>query len=130
MGMKAKFINRSYTVVFTILSLFLGIIACSSNSSDLLNEISGKWKNESGSEKVEIELTNEASSLIIDGQTYKGAVEKIEKGSNTVKLNVEIEEGHSEVWSLHQEWNDNGSAFKLKLRRNGTTETLLPVGHS
>jgi len=128
--MKAKFINRSYTVVFTILSLFLGIIACSSNSSDLLNEISGKWKNESGSEKVEIELTNEASSLIIDGQTYKGAVEKIEKGSNTVKLNVEIEEGHSEVWSLHQEWNDNGSAFKLKLRRNGTTETLLPVGHS
>jgi small nuclear ribonucleoprotein (snRNP)-like protein len=130
MGMKTQFINRSCIKVFTILSLFLGIIACSSNSSDLLSEFSGKWKNEDGSDKVEIELTNQASSLIIDGQTYKGTVEKIDKGSNTVKLNVEMERGRSEVWSLHQEWNDNGSAFKLKLRRNGTTETLLPVGHS
>ena len=115
---------------FTILFILMVIIACSSRSSDLLTDFSGKWQTEKGTEKVDIELSKEASSLSIAGKNFNGTVDKIDDGSNTVYLKVETAGGHSEVWSLHQEWNDNGSFFKLKLKRNGTIETLIPVGRS
>ena len=101
-----------------------------SNSADLATEISGKWKNEQDSGIVDINLAKESSSLTIGGHTFECAVEDIDKGSDTVRLRVTTEGGDTEVWSIHQVWNNNGSAFKLKLRRNGTTEILLPAVHS
>jgi hypothetical protein len=107
----------------------LAILGCG-RSTDLATDISGKWKSAQNSDQVEIYLTKEASSLTIGGQTYKGVIKSIDKGSNTVNIEVETDGGQSEVWSIHQVWNDNGSAFNLTLRRNGTTETLIPVEKS
>jgi len=112
------------------LALFMLIIFGCGSSSDLATEVSGKWKNEQGNNRVDIHLTKEASSLTIGGQTYNGVIESIDKGSNTVHVKVETDGGQSEVWSIHQVWNDNGSDFNLTLRRNGTTETLVPVEQS
>ena len=50
--------------------------------------------------------------------------------ANTVELLVNSDTGASEKWSLHQRWNDNGSAFTITLMHNGTSETLVPVGKS
>lgn len=113
-----------------ILFLFLFAIVGCGTSGDLATEVSGKWQTEQGGGRVDIHLAKDASSLTIDGRTFHGVVEKIDKGANTVHVKVETEGGDSEVWSIHQVWNDNGSAFKLNLRRNGTSETLIPVGHS
>jgi len=109
--------------------LMFTLVACSS-SSDLATQLNGQWRNEQGSDTVNINLTKETSSLTIDGHTFTGAVEKMDKGNCTVSVKVAADGGSPEVWTLQQVWNDNGSAFKLKLRRNGTTETFIPVGHS
>jgi hypothetical protein len=121
--------KHSITLSICLALALVVIVGCGS-STDLATDISGKWKSEQGSEKVDIDLTKEASSLTIGGQTYKGVIESIDKGSNTVHVKVETDGGQSEVWSIHQVWNDNGSDFNLTLRRNGTTETLIPVEKS
>ena len=127
--------NRQFAAYHSIIPMavlvafMLTITGCGS-STDLTNQLSGKWKNEKNGGIVDIHLAKESSSLTIDGHTFSGVVENIDKGSDTVHVKVTTESGDSEVWSLHQVWNNNGSAFKLKLRRNGTTETLAPVGHS
>jgi len=123
--------THPYPIVWSIFLalLMLAILGCG-RSTDLATDISGKWKSAQNSDQVEIYLTKEASSLTIGGQTYKGVIKSIDKGSNTVNIEVETDGGQSEVWSIHQVWNDNGSAFNLTLRRNGTTETLIPVEKS
>lgn len=117
---------KSMTMLFTLIL----IIAGCGGGSDLATEVSGKYRIEPGNGEVAISLSTDASTLTIDGRTYTGAVEKVDKGTNTVHVKVAAEGGEAEIWSLHQVWNDNGSTFKLKLRRNGTTETLIPVGRS
>ena len=113
-----------------ILSIFaLAVVGCSSGG-DLATEFSGKWKNEKTADTVDINLAKDSASLTIDGRTYQGAVEKIDPGTNTVHIKMNTDGGQAEEWSIHQVWNDNGSSFKLTLRRNGSTETLVPVGHS
>ncbi len=115
-------------VIFTVVSLILFsiVIGCGSNV-DLATQISGKWKPVQGEGIVDINLAKEPKSMTIDGHAFNAVVENIDKGSNTVQVRVETEAGKTEVWSIR---NDNGSTFKLNLRHNGTTETLVSVGHS
>jgi hypothetical protein len=127
--MTRQLTKENFIITFIITTFFmLTIVACS--SSDLATELSGQWKRDQGSGTVDINLTKDSSSLTIDGKTFQGAVDKIDKGSNTVYVKVATDGGSTEMWELHQVWNDNGSAFKLKLRRNGATEILTPVGNS
>jgi hypothetical protein len=127
--------NRQFAALHLIISmavlaaLMLTTTGCGS-STDLTTQVSGKWKNEKNGGIVDIQLSQESSSLTIDGRTFSGVLEEIDKGSDTVHVKVTTETGDTQVWSLHQVWNNNGSAFTLKLRRNGTTETLVPVGRS
>ena len=118
-------------VILTAVSfiLFSIVIGCGSNA-DLATQISGKWKPLQGEGIVDINLAKEPKSMTIDGHAFNAVVENIDKGSNTVQVRVETEAGKTEVWSIHQVWNDNGSTFKLNLRHNGTTKTLVFVGHS
>ena len=118
-------------VILTAVSfiLFSIVIGCGSNA-DLATQISGKWKPAQGDGIVDINLAKEPKSMTIDGRAFNAFVENLDKGSNTVKVKVETEAGKTEVWSIHQVWNDNGSTFKLKFRRNGTTETLESVVNS
>ena len=111
-----------FLVVFTL--------AGCGTSRDLASEVSGKWQPEEGSGQVEIKLAKDSSSFIIDDHTYKGVVEDIDDGTNTIHVKVETQNGKTELWSLHQIWDDNGSTFKLRLRRNGTTTNLTPVERS
>ena len=117
---------QSLAVLFILIWAILG----RAQGSDLLTEISGKWKAEQGSDVVDIQLSKEIATLTIGGHTFKGVVESSDRGTNTVNVKVKTEDGSSEVWSIHEVWDDNGSTFNLNLRRNGTTETLVPVGHS
>ena len=120
--------NASITGIIVILITF--VLASCGNTKDLASEVSGKWQDEQGRETVEINLTQDSSSLTINGQTFTGIVENIDNGTNTIRVKVKTQNGNMELWSLHQIWNDNGSAFKLNLRHNGVTKTLIPVGRS
>jgi ABC-type oligopeptide transport system substrate-binding subunit len=128
--MTKQLTNRRCIISFAVLSMFMVTIAGCSSGTDLTTEFSGKWKNEQDNSTVVINLAKDSSSMVIDGHTYKGVVDTIDKGTQTVHVKVTSDGGNTEIWSLHQVWNDNGSAFKLKLRRNGAAETLVPVGHS
>jgi hypothetical protein len=124
-----KALTVQYVILVVVFFLFSLVIGCGSEVS-LETQISGSWQRTDGNGTVEINLANEPRSLVIDGQSYKAAIEKIEKGSSTTLVKVEIETGKTEVWSLRQVWNDNGSTFKLAFRHNGTQETLVPAGRS
>ena len=114
-------------VVFFL--LFVVIIGCGGKAK-MENQISGTWQRTEGDGSVEINLAAEPKSLVVDGHSYKAAVENIDRGSFTTLVKVEIETGKTEVWSIRQVWNDNGSAFKLAFRHNGTQETLVAAKHS
>ena len=116
-----------FTAVFLLLFSF--VIGCGSEAN-METQISGLWQRAQGNGTVIINLANEPKSLVIDGHSYKAVVEKTEKGSFTTLVKVEIETGKTEVWSIRQVWNDNGSTFKLAFRHNGTQETLVPAGRS
>jgi len=115
------------TVVWLI--LFSVVIGCGSEPS-LEKQISGTWNRIQGNGTVDINLINDPKSVVIDGHAYKAVIEKTDKGSFTTLVKVEIEAGKTEVWSIRQVWDDNGSTFKLAFRHNGTQETLVPTGQS
>ena len=114
----------------SLLLLLLAVAGCSSSgSADLETQMNGQWKNPQGG-MVDIKLVKDAASLTIDGHVFPAVVEKVDKMANTVQLKVKTDAGASEEWSLHQMWNDNGSDFRLTLRRNGSSETLTPISRS
>lgn len=115
------------TAVFFLMSSI--VIGCGSEAN-METQISGSWQRSGGNGMVDINLANEPKSLVVDGQSYKAAIEKTDKGSFTTLVKVEIETGKTEVWSLRQVWDDNGSTFKLAFRHNGTKETLVPADQS
>jgi hypothetical protein len=112
------------TVVFLLLFSF--VISCGSQAN-METQISGSWQRSDGNGTIDINLANDPKSLVVDGHSYKAVVEKTEKGSFTTLVKVEIETDKTEVWSLRQIWDDNGSTFKLAFRHNGTMETLVPA---
>jgi hypothetical protein len=114
-----------FTAVFFLLFSF--VTGCGSKAN-METQISGTWNRIEGNGTVDIDLINEPKSLVIDGHTYKAVVEKTDKGSFTTIVKVEVETGKTEVWSLRQVWDDNGSNFKLAFKHNGTQETLVPAG--
>jgi hypothetical protein len=119
-------------IVLFPLFLLLIVAGCSSSgagSQDLQTQMTGQWKRDQG-DTVVIDLAKDAPSLTVDGQVYAAVIEKVDEMSNTVELKVETGSGEAQKWFLHQVWNDNGSSFKLQLRRNGTTDMLSPVGQS
>ncbi|WP_319524832.1 hypothetical protein [uncultured Desulfosarcina sp.] len=119
-------------IVLFSLFLLLNVGGCSSSgagSQDLQTQMSGQWKRDQG-DTVVIDLAKDAPSLTVDGHVYSAVIEKIDKMSNTVELKVATDGGENQKWFIHQVWSDNGSTFKLQLRRNGTTDVLSPVGQS
>jgi hypothetical protein len=115
------------TAVFFL--LFSMVIGCGSESS-METQISGSWQRTQGDGTVEINLDKKPTSLVFDGKTYAAAIDKVDKGHNSIHLKVATDNGTSEEWVLQQVWNDNGSSFKLAFRRNGTQETLVPAKQS
>ena len=124
-----KALTVHHVILVVVFFLFSLVIGCGSEAS-IETQISGSWQRTDGTGTVEINLAGEPKSLVIDGQSYNAAIEKIEKGSYTTLVKVEFETGKAEVWSLRQVWDDNGSTFKLAFRHNGTQETLVPAGQS
>lgn len=123
--------NRSFgrlSVLFLIL-LSMIIVGCGS-SANMEAQISGKWKPVQGHDIMAINLDQNPKTLTLDGHTFKAEVESIDKGSSTMHLKVATADGKSEVWSIRQMWDDNGSTFKLAFRHDGTTETLVPINQS
>lgn len=123
---------NAWTITLLTLCASLSLLAfCAcSNTADLETQISGKWQRTQGDGLVDIDLSHTPKTLIVDGQSYRAEVEKIDQGTYTVQIKVQNEAGGAEVWSITQKWNDNGSTFKLAFRHNGTTETLVPAGQS
>lgn len=121
--------RRLILLVLFVLCFFLTIVGCSSGP-DMESQLTGKWQRTQGEGTVDINLAGSTKTVALDGHTFPAVVEKIDKGTFTVKLKVEVAAGKSEEWSLTQRWNDNGSSFKIAFRHNGTTETLVPAGQS
>ncbi|MBL0712919.1 MAG: hypothetical protein JJV98_04395 [Desulfosarcina sp.] len=123
--------RRSLTVqhgILTVVSFILfSIVFGCGNGATLETQISGTWNRTQGNGTVDVNLVNEPKSLVIDGHSYKAVIEKIDEGTFTALVKVEIETGKTEVWTLRQVWDDNGSTFKLAFRHNGTEETLVPA---
>jgi hypothetical protein len=124
-----KTLTVQHLFLSAVLFLLSIVIGCGSEAS-LETQISGSWQRTQGGGTVDIHLAGDPKSLVVDGQSYKAAIERIEKGSFTTLVKVEVEAGKTEVWSLRQVWDDNGSTFKLAFRHNGTHETLVPAGRS
>lgn len=129
--MRQRLKASTLTLPGLLLLLFLlAVCGCStSGGDDMETQMSGQWKRSQG-DTMKIDLTKDTASLTIDGHVYPVVIDKIDKMGNTIELNVQIEDGKTEKWSIHQMWNDNGSDFNLTLRHNGTTETLTPIGKS
>lgn len=117
------------TITLLTLCALLAVSGCSS-TADLETQISGKWQRTKGDGIVDINLASTPKTLTFDGHSYDAVIEKVDQGANTVQVKVQTPSGESEVWSISQKWNDNGSSFKLAFRHNGTTETLTPAGQS
>jgi hypothetical protein len=111
-------------LILTMVSTLSLVLACSSEQ-DMPTQISGTWQRSEGTGTVEIDLVQEPPLLKIDGKAYPTTIAKIDKGAQSVHLNVTADNGQPEVWILHQQWNDNGSTFTLSLIHNGTHEKLV-----
>lgn len=128
--MKKKLSSSTFTLLTLCALLALIAIFSCSNQADIETQVSGKWQRTTGDGIVDINLAGNPKTLVFDGQSYNAVIEKVDQGTNTVQVKVQTPSGESEVWSISQKWNDNGSSFKLAFRHNGTTETLVPAGQS
>jgi hypothetical protein len=111
-----------------LLAFFIG--GCAGSDVDLPTQISGKWKPEKGDQVIEVQLAKDPKALVIDGKSYPAVIQKINKDDYMVNLQVQTAEGKTEVWSLRQMWNDNGSAFKLSFGHGGVHEVLISTNQT
>ena len=118
------------TLAATLLFAVSLLIGCSSSGEDLPTQISGTWKHAEGDCNVQISLAAEPKTITLDGHAYPAAIDKVNAGSYSVHLNVELENGKAEEWIIRQVWDDNGSSFGLALNHNGTQEKLVKCGQS
>jgi len=111
-----------------LLAFFIG--GCASSDVDLPTQISGKWKPENSDKVVEVQLDKDPKILVVDGKSYPAVIQKVNKDDYMVNVQVQTEEGKTEVWSLRQMWNDNGSAFKLSFGHGGVHEVLISTNQT
>ncbi len=117
-----------FALVTVIAFVFVAMIIGCGSKEKLETQISGSWQRAESDGTVEINLDKNPMSLVFDGKTYAATIDKVNKGQNSVYLKVETDNEASEEWTLHQIWDDNGSAFKLSFRHNGTQEILASAG--
>jgi hypothetical protein len=98
-------------------------MGCSS-AENLQSQVSGSWKRTQGQGTVEIDLEGNPNTLKINEKLYTATIDKIDKGTFSVHLKVEITPGEMEDWTLRQIWDDNGSSFKIAFNHNGAKEIL------
>lgn len=120
-SLTAPIVFRTAVFILTV-SILIG---CSGGET-IQSQISGTWQRAQGEGTVEINLADDPKSLKIEGKTYHATIEKVDKGTHSVHLNVETTTGQMEAWTFRQIWDDNGSSFKIAFHRNGTQETLEP----
>jgi hypothetical protein len=125
-----RLLTEQYVILLVVSFILFSIVFGCGSGPTLETQISGTWNRTQGNGTVDINLANESKSLVIDGHSYKAIVEKVDKGTFTTLVKVEIEAGKTEVWSIRQVWDDNGSTFKLAFRHNGTQETLVHADNS
>ena len=109
---------------------FLSLYACGGGTVDFEKQVSGKWQRTQEKGVVDINLLQDPATLAVNGQSFPVVEMDVDMGSFTAKVKVKLADDKTEMWSIRQIWNDNGSEFKLAFRHNGTTETLVPADHS
>ena len=110
--------------LFVVIILAIAVFGCA-GGGDIKEQISGKWKKAEGGEVVEIQLADGPKSLVVDGKMFDAVVEKIDMDRYSVEVKVHNGDGKSEVWTLRQIWDDNGTRFKLAFSHGGTEEILI-----
>ncbi len=123
-----KSLKAQFVLITVFAFVFVAMVIGCGSKEKLETQISGSWQRTEGDGTVEINLDNNPMSLVFDGKTYAATIDKVNMGQSSVYLKVATDNGASEEWTLHQIWNDNGSAFKLSFRHNGTQEILASAG--
>ncbi len=121
--------RKSLTYLFVLMLLSL-ISACGESlpSRTILDEISGVWRSEEGGELFKIVYANKKLSLVDKDRQLAVSVRDIDSENDTVNLDVELKDGGSDVWTLHQVRDEKKKDFKLKLTlHDGTQDELTFV---
>ena len=74
---------------------------------------------------VEINLAGSNKSMKINGKSYSLTVDKVEMDRYQVDLKVENGGMATELWTLREVWNDNGTDFKLAFDHGDKKDTLI-----
>ena len=123
-----KSLKAQFVLITVFAFVFVAMVIGCGSKEKLETQISGSWQRTEGDGTVEINLDKNPMSLVFDGNTYAATIDKVNMGQSSVYLKVATDNEASEEWTLHQIWNDNGSAFKLSFRHNGTQEILASAG--
>ncbi len=112
-------------VILTVLFIFtVSIMFGCSSAENLQSQVSGTWERAQSDGTVEINLGKDPNTMKIDDIIYPATIEKIDEGTFSLYLKIEIKAGQMEDWTLRQIWDDNGSSFKIAFNHNGTKEIL------
>jgi hypothetical protein len=117
---------RSTLWTMIVVSGFLGFMAigCSSGKQKLLTDVSGIWNRDQDAGTVQFDLTGENKTLELDGKSYSATIDKVNMDRLEVDLKVKNGEAQSEMWSIRQVWDDNGTEYKLVFDHDGQKENL------
>lgn len=127
-GLFRTYLKKRFLALLLLLAL--GLVFSCSNKAGLVSDMSGKWQRDQGKGPMEIDLVNASKTVVMDGKSYHVDVLRIDKMSNTIQVEVDLDTGKSEIWSFHQVWNLSEKSFNLTFIHNGATETLMHADQS
>ena len=120
-----KYSNLRYFCLALALALCVVFVGCSGGSANKLADISGIWKGGNDGTMVEINLAGEQKFLKIGDKTVEAMVKSVQ--NDLISLDVKLDNGQTEKWTLMQVWNDNGSTFSLAFNHNGSRDKLTLI---
>lgn len=105
----------------------LALIGCSEQKKQtepsLLEDISGVWKEKTGTGLMTIEYADNKVRMLMDDTFIPVTVGAIDNENNTVNFNIIIAAtGKPAVWTVRQIWNADKSAFHLQLTLHDGTQ--------
>ena len=115
-----------FAALFIVASIFLSACNSGSESSDILNDISGVWRAQKDAAMITIASKDNKFTVLIGDDDIPGTVGDIDIEHETVNLNVMLNTGKLGVWTFRKVWDDKEkTSYHLALTTHDGTQDEL-----
>lgn len=121
--MRMSKLIRSCLLIVVAMALFIS--GCGDSGGNDLSNLSGAWQNPSTKQKIQIDFSNNKTTITLGDTILPVTIKPLTSDSYTVRVS-DKSLGEKE-WKLSRVWDDKRKSFTLKFEHDSATDNLERV---